>query len=131
MLDELVQHEDDLIQMISQDVADGIGLKVSKAGGLTRGRRHRDIATAAGATVSVQDTVGSTITFAAVAHLGATVPERSLRCVLDSRGMVSVEAADFDAPIIDGGVLVPDRSGLGLTVHLDRLGEPVEIWDNS
>lgn len=130
VLDELVQHEEDLILMISQDVADGIGLKVSKAGGLTRGRRHRDIAIAAGATVSVQDTVGSTVAFAAVAHLGATVPERFLRCVLDTRGVVGVETADFDAPIIDGGILVPDRPGLGLTVHLDRLGEPVEVWAN-
>lgn len=128
VLDELVQHEDDLITMISQDVADGIGLKVSKAGGLTRGRRQRDIALAAGATVSVQDTVGSTIAFAAVAHLGATVPEHALRCVLDSRDMVNADTADFDAPIIDGGVLVPDRPGLGLDVHVDRLGPPVEVW---
>ena len=56
------------------------------------------------------------------------VPERHLRCVLDTRGMVSVETADFDAPIIAGGVMVPDRPGLGLTVHHDRLGDPVEIW---
>lgn len=130
VLDELVQHEEDLVLMLSEDVADGIGLKVSKAGGLTRGRRQRDIALAAGATVSVQDTVGSTIAFAAVAHLAATVPERALRCVLDSRDMVSVETADFDAPITDGGVLVPDRPGLGLDVHLDRLGEPVEVWED-
>lgn len=127
VLDELVQHEDDLITMIHQDVADGIGLKVSKAGGLTRGRRQRDIALAAGATVSVQDTVGSIVAFAAVAHLAATVPERFLRCVLDCRGMVGTETADFDAPITDGGVLVPDRPGLD--VHRDRLGEPLEVWE--
>lgn len=127
-LDELVQHEDDLITMIGQDLADGLGLKVSKAGGLTRGRRQRDIALAAGVTVSVQDTVGSTIAFAAVAHLATTVPEHALRCVLDSRDMVSVETADFDAPITDGGVVVPDRPGLGVDVHVDKLGAPVEVW---
>jgi cis-L-3-hydroxyproline dehydratase len=128
MLDELVQQDDDLMRMISEDVADGIGLKVSKAGGLTRARRHRDICLAAGATISVQDTVGSTIAFAAVAHLGATVPERQLRCLLDCRGMVSIETAGFDAPIVGGGVLVPNGPGLGLTVDPDRLGEPVETW---
>jgi L-alanine-DL-glutamate epimerase-like enolase superfamily enzyme len=126
MLDELVQQDDDLMRMISEDVADGIGLKVSKAGGLTRARRHRDICLAAGATISVQDTVGSTIAFAAIAHLGATVPERQLRCVLDCRGMVSIETAGFDAPIVGGGVLVPNRPGLGLTVDPD--GEPLETW---
>ncbi|WP_406690749.1 mandelate racemase/muconate lactonizing enzyme family protein [Saccharopolyspora sp. ID03-671] len=128
VLDELVQHEDDLITMITHDAADGMGLKVSKVGGLTRGRRHRDIALASGVTVSVQDTVGSTIAFAAVAHLAATVPEHALRCVLDSRDMVSVETAAFDAPIAEGGVLVPDRPGLGIDVHVEELGEPVEVW---
>jgi len=128
VLDELLQYDEDVISMVSQDAADGIGLKVSKAGGLTHGRRQRDIAIAAGATVSVQDTVGSTIAFAAVAHLAATVPERHLRCVLDSRGMVTVETAEFDAPISDGGVLVPDLPGLGLTVHHDLIGDPVETW---
>jgi cis-L-3-hydroxyproline dehydratase len=128
MLDELVQQDDDLMLMIREDAADGIGLKVSKAGGLTRARRHRDICLAAGATISVQDTVGSTIAFAAVAHLGATVAERQLRCVLDCRGMVSIETAGFDAPIVGGGVMVPNRPGLGLTVDPNRLGEPLEIW---
>lgn len=130
ILDELVQQDDDLMLMIREDVADGIGLKVSKAGGLTRGRRHRDICLAAGTTISVQDTVGSTIAFAAIAHLGATVPERLLRCILDCRDMVSIETASFDAPIVDGGVLVPKKPGLGLTVDPDRLGKPLETWAN-
>ena len=74
VLDELAQLDDDLALLVGQDVADGIGLKISKAGGLTPGRRHRDICRAAGLTVSVQDTVGSSIAFAAIMHLGATVP---------------------------------------------------------
>lgn len=45
----------DIAFAVTHDVADGIGLKISKAGGLTRGRRHRDICQAAGMTVSVQD----------------------------------------------------------------------------
>ncbi len=41
---------------------------------------------------------------------------------------MNVETAEFDAPIIDGGIMVPNKPGLGLTVHEDRLGEPVAIW---
>ncbi len=127
-LDELAQHDADIVQLIASDAADSIGLKISKAGGLTRGRRHRDMAIAAGLTLSVQDTVGSHIAFAGILHLGQTVSARSLRCVLDVRDMVTTRTAALDAPLQDGGVLAPDRPGLGLTVDTDVLGPPVATW---
>ncbi len=128
IIDELAQQDGDIIQIIAQDIADGIGLKISKAGGLTHGRRHRDICISAGLTISVQDTVGSTIAFADIAHLGATVPRRLLRCILDCRDMVTLQTADFDAPLQDGGVLTPAAPGLGITVDRDILGSPVATW---
>ena len=126
---ELAQQDADIAQIVAEDLADGIGLKISKAGGLTRSRRHRDICCAAGLTISVQDTVGSTIAFAGIAHLGATVAEQNLRCILDCRDMVTLETASFDAPVLDGGVLVPQAPGLGITVNRDVLGTPVAIWE--
>ena len=128
IIDELAQQDNDITQIVAHDIADGIGLKISKAGGLTHGRRHRDICVAAGLTVSVQDTVGSTIAFAGIAHLGATVPQRNLRCILDCRDMVTLETAEFDAPVTDGGVLTPMSPGLGITVKRDVLGDPVATW---
>lgn len=128
MLDELVQQDQDLIQLIACDAADGIGLKISKAGGLTPARRHRDIARSAGLTMSVQDTVGSTIAFAAIAHLGQTVPPSHLRCILDCRDMVSVETAKFDAPNKNGGVMAPNQPGLGIEPDLAVLGDPVAVF---
>ncbi|WP_166417160.1 mandelate racemase/muconate lactonizing enzyme family protein [Cochlodiniinecator piscidefendens] len=128
IMDELAQQDSDIAQILAQDIADGIGLKISKAGGLTHGRRHRDISRAAGLTMSVQDTVGSTIAFAAIAHLGATVPEQYLRCILDCRDMVTLQTAEFDAPVRDGGVLVPNAPGLGINVNRETLGNPVGHW---
>jgi len=128
-VDELVQLDEDVAQIAAQDLADGIGLKVSKAGGLTHGRRHRDICLASGLTMSVQDTVGSTIAFSAIAHLGATVPQRHLRCILDCRDMMSIETAQFDAPVEQGGVIVPDAPGLGITVNRDLMGDPLAKWE--
>ncbi len=128
IMDELAELDGDIVRIVAEDVADGIGLKISKAGGLTRGRRHRDICRAAGLTVSVQDTVGSAIAFAGIVHLGATVPERHLRCILDCRDMVTPETAAFDAPVTAGGVLAPNAPGLGLTVNRDVLGDPVASW---
>ena len=128
ILDELAQDDADIAKLVALDAADGIGLKISKAGGLTHARRHRDICRAAGLTISVQDTVGSTLSAASIFHMGATVPERLLRCVLDPRDMVTIQTAEFDAPIQEGGVLPPEAPGLGVTINRDILGTPVATW---
>lgn len=94
IFDELATNDASIAQLIADDAAEGIGLKISKNGGLTRGRRHRDICVAAGYTVSVQETTGSDIAFAAIVQLGQTVPERYLHCLLESRDMVSLKTAD-------------------------------------
>ncbi len=129
VLDELFQTEEDVALAIAEDVADGLSLKVSKSGGLTRSRRHRDLARAAGLTVSVQDTVGSMIAFAGILHLGATVPERLLRGVLNCADMVTVQTAALDVRRYDDGLLPPDAPGLGLDVDESVLGTPVATWE--
>jgi L-alanine-DL-glutamate epimerase-like enolase superfamily enzyme len=126
--DELATDEASIAQLIADDAAEGIGLKISKNGGLTRGRRQRDMCIAAGLTVSVQETTGSDVAFAAIVHLGQTVPARFLRCVLESRDMVSVATADGDFPVVDGRVVAPDAPGLGITPRLDVLGAPVATY---
>jgi cis-L-3-hydroxyproline dehydratase len=128
VVDELAQLDQDLALIAAQDVADGIGLKISKAGGLTPGRRHRDICRAARFTMSVQETAGSSIAFAAIIHLGATVPTRLLRCVLNCEDMVALKTAKIDAVFTGGGVLPGGSPGLGITVDEDVLGEPTMTW---
>jgi L-alanine-DL-glutamate epimerase-like enolase superfamily enzyme len=115
-------------QLVADDAAEGIGLKITKNGGLTRCRRQRDICISAGLTMSVQDTIGSDIAFAAIVHMGQTVPKKLLRCVLESRDMVSVKTADGDFPVIDGRVTAPATPGLGITPRLDVLGAPVATY---
>ena len=128
MIDELAQLDEDIAFIVANDVADGIGLKISKAGGLTHGRRHRDICRAAGLTMSVQDTVGSAVAFAAIVHLGATVPTRLLRCVLNCDDMVAIRTAKFAAPVRDGGIVPPSLPGLGIEVDRGILGDPEAVW---
>jgi L-alanine-DL-glutamate epimerase-like enolase superfamily enzyme len=128
VIDELAQQDEDIALLTAHDVADGIGLKISKAGGLTPGRRHRDIGRAAGLTLSVQDTVGSTIAYAAIVHLGATIPPRLLRGVLNCEDMVTVKTADLDLQHAGRGVLPGGAPGLGVTVHEAVLGAPVTTW---
>ncbi|KAF4535025.1 Muconate-lactonizing protein [Lasiodiplodia theobromae] len=128
IFDELATDDASIVQLVAEDGADGIGLKISKAGGLTRSRRQRDICIAAGYTISVQDTVGSDIAFAAIVHLGQTVPKRYLRCVLECRDMVTLKTADGDFPVRDGHVVAPSAPGLGIAPRMDVLGEPVASY---
>lgn len=128
VVDELAQLDGDVALTAAQDMADGIGLKISKAGGLTPGRRHRDICRAAGLTVSVQETAGSSIAFAAIVQLGATVPAHLLRCVLNCEDMVTLKTATADARFTGDGVLPGGSPGLGIDVDEDVLGEPVMTW---
>ena len=125
MLDELAQTDADIIDVIRQDACDGIGLKVSKQGGLTAMRRQRDICRAAGLVTSVQDTWGSIISFAAVLHMAQSTPRSMLRAALDVRPLVGVTTAAFDAPVMNGGASAPDAPGLGVTPDMDALGPPV------
>jgi L-alanine-DL-glutamate epimerase-like enolase superfamily enzyme len=128
IFDELATDEASLARMISNDAAEGIGLKISKAGGLTRARRQRDICIAAGYTVSVQDTTGSDVAFAAIVHLAQTVPERNLRCILNSRGMVTLKTADTEFEVSGKGVKAGKEPGLGIEVRVNVLGEPVASY---
>ncbi|MBB2701863.1 mandelate racemase [Rhizobium phaseoli] len=128
IFDELATDDAAIAQLLGDDAAEGIGLKISKNGGLTRGRRHRDISVAAGYTVSVQETTGSDIAFAAIVHLGQTVPEKNLRCVLECRDIVAIKTADGDFAVRDGRVTAPAAPGLGITPRLEVLGEPVASY---
>ena len=126
--DELGDSETAVTHLIHDDAAEGIGLKISKNGGLTRCRRQRDICIAAGYTMSVQETTGSNIAFSAIVHMGQTVPQKFLRCVLECRDMVGVETAVDHIPVVDGHVTAPNLPGLGIEPKLDVLGEPVATY---
>lgn len=125
IFDELASNENSITQFIADDAVDGIGLKISKTGGLTRGRRVRDICLAAGYTMSVQDTSGSDIAFAAIVHLGQTIPARNLRCILECRDMCVGKTADGAFDVHNGLLTAPTNPGLGITPRLDVLGTPV------
>lgn len=126
--DELGDSETAVAQLIADDAAEGIGLKISKNGGLTRCRRQRDMCMAAGYVMSVQETTGSNIAFATLVHLGQTIPAKYLRCVLACRDMVGVETAVDHIDIVDGTVTAPDLPGLGVEPRMEVMGEAVAVY---
>ena len=56
-------------QVLHDDGADALNLKIARVGGLTKARRLRDMAAAAGLALSIQDTGGAEVAFAAVVQL--------------------------------------------------------------
>ena len=90
--------------------------------------RLRSFAASAGMVMSIQDTVGSEISFAAILHLSQSTPRPLLRCALDTRAMVDAQIASFDAPVVDGGAQAPTTPGLGVTPDLSALGSPVATY---
>ena len=128
MLDELAQSDEDIAFILSENAADGFGLKITKNGGLTHARRQRDMAIAGGLSLSVQDTVGSTLSFAAILHMGHSVPASLLRCVLDVRDMVTRPLGVFPAVQTADGWRAPDLPGLGVEVDVQNLPAPIASW---
>jgi L-alanine-DL-glutamate epimerase-like enolase superfamily enzyme len=126
--DELASTDASIVQLLADDAVEGIGMKISKNGGLTRCRRQRDICIAAGYTFSVQDTVGSDISFAAIVHMAQTVPDRYLRCILETRDMVTLKTADGPFEVVNGRLRAPALPGLGVTPRMEVLGEPVASY---
>ncbi|KAK4952116.1 hypothetical protein LTR10_010036 [Elasticomyces elasticus] len=128
VFDELALNDASLIQMIKDDVAEGISIKIAKSGGLTKARRARDICIAAGYTMCVMESAGSDIAFAAVVHLGQTVPRRLLHCVFECREMSTGKTADGDYTHSEGFIKAPKTAGLGVTPRMDVLGKPVASY---
>ena len=78
-----------------------------------------------------EDTTGSEISFAAILHLAQSTPRHLLRCALDPRSMISTRIAAFDALVINGGAIVPDIPGLGVTPDPSAIGTPVAVYQRS
>src|SRR5699024_12610960 len=125
VLDELVQDTDDVIRLIRHDVADGIGLKISPAGGLTKASRQRNICQAAGLTMSVQDTVGSEVSFAAIVQLAASISTRILRCVLNTNVMVTLMTAEIAETSTDAVILKTQTQALGFLITKEQLCDTI------
>jgi L-alanine-DL-glutamate epimerase-like enolase superfamily enzyme len=126
--DELAITDDNVMQMISENASDGISIKISKNGGLTHCRRQRDFCVTAGYTMNVQETVGTDIAYAAILHLAQSIPERYLTCISKTSDLVTTKVADFDIPLIDGGVEAPMKPGLGIAPNIEVFGSPIATW---
>jgi L-alanine-DL-glutamate epimerase-like enolase superfamily enzyme len=124
VLDESIDSLPALLRAAHDRVADGVTLKLARIGGITRTALLRDAAVELGLHVTVEDTGGSDLDTAAVAHVSLSTPvERRLHTVDFNAWVTVANATGMPAPV-DGRLTVPDGPGLGVDVLEEALGAP-------
>jgi L-alanine-DL-glutamate epimerase-like enolase superfamily enzyme len=124
VLDECVSDPESLIGAADAG-AGAINLKIGKVGGLSRARVMRDLAASLGVALTIEDTWGGDVTTAAVAHLAASVPPRSLFTVSFFNDWTAEHVAGYAPRSVDGQGSAPVGPGLGIEVDASMLGEPL------
>ena len=128
ILDEVIDTVGDLARAIRDKALDGLVIKITHAGGLTKARVMRDICLRHGIKMRIEDTAGTDITRAAQAQLAAATPAGSL---LGSYAFLhKLPPTAHGAPTLTEGMLHLNESpGLGITPDLELLGEPIANYD--
>ncbi len=127
ILDESIDGLAALIQAQADGMVDGVTIKIARVGGVTRARQLRDVAVALGIAVTVEDTGGSDIDTAAIAHLSLSTPEALRLHTVDFNNWVTVSNASGMPPCEDGRMAAPTGPGLGVEPRPDVLGEPFHV----
>lgn len=124
VLDESVQTLEDLLDIHRKGAADGVTLKISRLGGVSKTRQLRDLAVDLGLMVTVEDTGGAEIDTAAMAHLSLSTPEERRLHAIAFHEWVTVRTAANAPPVHGSRMGIPDGPGLGIDVLPDLLGRP-------
>jgi len=124
VLDESIESLSDLLRAHRDGVADGVTVKLSRVGGLTRAVLIRDVAVALGVAVTMEDGGGASIDTASILHASLGTPEGLRMHTCDFHTWVTVENADGLPAPRDGRLAPPDGPGLGVAVREAELGEP-------
>jgi L-alanine-DL-glutamate epimerase-like enolase superfamily enzyme len=124
VLDESVVTLDDLLDIHRKGAADGLTLKISRLGGVSKTRQLRDLAVDLGFMVTVEDTGGAEIDTAAMAHLSLSTPQERRLHAIAFHEWVTARTAANHPPVIGSRMGIPDGPGLGIDVLPERLGKP-------
>ncbi len=124
VLDESVTSLDEMLAIHRQGIADGLTLKISRLGGVTKTRLIRDVAVELGFMVTVEDTGGAEIDTAAMAHLSLSTPEERRLHAIAFHEWVTVRTADNAPPVTGSRMGVPEGPGLGIAVSRELIGAP-------
>lgn len=124
VLDESIVDLESVVRA-AMDGIDGITIKIARVGGIAKARLLRDAAVELGLKVTVEDTGGSDLDTAAMAHLSLSTPEARRQHTVDFHNWVTVSNGRGLPPTSDGLLRVPAGPGLGIEVDRESLGAPI------
>ncbi|WP_437185693.1 cis-3-hydroxy-L-proline dehydratase [Planctomicrobium sp. SH668] len=125
ILDENIDSLQALLRGLHDRAMDGVNLKISKLGGLTRTRQLRDLCVASGIVMTLEDSWGGDITTAAIAHLAHSTPEKLRFTSTDFNSYVTVSNATGAPQRVNGFMRASTEPGLGVTPRFDVIGPRV------
>ena len=125
ILDECMDSLPALLRGYDDRAMDLINLKINRMGGLTRARQVRDLCIALGIAMTIEDSWGGEIATAAIAHLAQSTPAAFHFQSSAFHEYHTVAIADGAPAVRDGFMVACDAPGLGVTPHMEVLGEPV------
>jgi L-alanine-DL-glutamate epimerase-like enolase superfamily enzyme len=114
VLDETIDGIGVLLRAAGDQAMDVVNVKISKFGGLTRARQARDLCVSLGVAMTIEDSWGSDVTTAAIAHLAHSTPPELLFTSTDFNSYVTVSTAEGAPQRRDGRMAAPARPGLGV-----------------
>jgi len=129
-LDECTTDVNAVVRAISDGVAQGFGMKLSRIGGLTPLRTVRDLCVHHAIPLTIDDTWGGDITAAATVHMGATVPDEFYEGTWISQPYQEPAYATVTPTVraAGGHIAIPTGPGLGVVPDLGHWGDPVATF---
>jgi cis-L-3-hydroxyproline dehydratase len=126
-LDETVVDLESLLAARQVAGCDAVTIKLARVGGITRAALLRDVACELGVLVTIEDTGGSDIVTAAMAHASLSTPASQRLHTVDFNAWVTVSNADGMPQPVSGTLGVPAGPGLGVSARVADLGEPFAV----
>ena len=127
VLDENIDDLGVLLRAKSDLAMDVVNLKISKFGGLTKVKQARDLCVSMGIGMTLEDSWGSDIATAAIAHLAQSTPTEFLFTTTDFNSYVTVSTAEGAPQRVNGKMSASRLPGLGIKPRMEVLGEPVVL----
>lgn len=129
ILDEIIHTYSDLLRAHRDQACEGIGLKPSRVGGLTKARRIRDFCVETGLRLNIEDTGGTALADTAAVHLAQATPARYLRGTWFCHEMITVDPIIGGARNLGGRTSAPASPGLGAEPDPESLTDPVAVYE--
>ena len=130
LLDECMStFEDHLIAWKTQ-ACEGVKVKPTRVGGLTKARRIRDIASLSAWQMHIEDVGGSALADTAAIHLASSTPEANrLASWLCHYHLAHDPVPGQGARNAAGTTTPPSVPGLGVTPDTQHLGDPIAVYE--